>query len=184
MSDPTWHSAGTDLEERVPVILRCTARLLSVIKVRADSSVTVPSPEDWYGNLVWIDRRKCLLVTHAQTLFPILAADVRTADLRPLGSFVVPLIEGALGSETLSPDTFGRLDPQDVHPAKTADRSILGCMNDMVLMIRRVIASTGGLEHCDVARINRPLRRDIHSPRGRGYAPPIDMARTWPTASE
>jgi len=166
------------------VILRCTARLLSVIKERADSSVAGPSPEDWYGNLVWIDRRKCLLLTHAQTLFPIFAADVRTADLRPLGSFVVSLIAGALESEVLSPETFGCLDPQDVHLAKTADRSILGCMNDMVLMTRRVIAATGGLEYCDVARINRQLRRDIHSPRGRGYARPIDMARTWPRASD
>jgi hypothetical protein len=166
------------------VILRCTARLLSVIKERADSSMAGPSPEDWYGNLVWVDGRKCLLLTHAQTLFPIFAADVRTADLRPLGSFVVPLIAGALESEMLSPVTFGRLDPQDVHPAKTADRSILACMNDMMLMTRRVISSTGGVEHCDVARINRQLRRDIHNPRGRGYARPIDMARTWLPASE
>jgi hypothetical protein len=159
------------------VILRCTARLLSVIKERTDVGVAVPSPEDWYGNLVWIDRRKCLLLTHAQTLFPIFAADVRTTDLRPLGSFVVPLIEGALKSEGLSPKTFGCLDPQDVQPAKTADRSILGCMHDMVLMIRRVVASSGGLDRCDVSRINRQLRRDLHGPRGRGYARPIDLAR-------
>ena len=68
--------------------------------------------------------------------------------------------------------------------AKTADRSILACMNDMVLMIRRVVSSSEGLEHCDVAQISRQLRRDIHNPRGRGYARPIDMARAWPRATD
>jgi hypothetical protein len=155
-----------------------------VVNERVDLSQVVPSPEDWYGNLVWVDRRKCLLLTHAHTLFPIFAADVRAADLRPVGSFVVPLIDSALASERLSADTFGRLDPGDVHMAKTADRSILACMNDMVLMIRRVVSSFEGLEHCDIAQINRQLRRDIHNPRGRGYARPIDMARTWPRATD
>jgi uncharacterized protein DUF6933 len=25
--------------------------------------------DDWYANLLWLDRRKCLLITHAGTLF-------------------------------------------------------------------------------------------------------------------
>ena len=161
------------------MILRCTARLLSVVKAPTEVTPADPNPEDWYGNLVWIDRRKCLLVTHSQTLLSVFAADVRTADLRPLGSFVVPLIEGALEAEGLSPHTFGRLDPHDVRLAKTADRSVLGCMNDMVFTIQHAIHLDGGLERSDIALINRQLRRSISS--SRGYARPIDMARAWLT---
>src|SRR5207247_415481 len=39
-------------------------------------------------NLLWLDRRKCLLLTHAGTLFPVFVADVRAADLRPPGSYI------------------------------------------------------------------------------------------------
>ena len=27
--------------------------------------------EDWYANLLWLDRQKCLLLTHAGTLFSV-----------------------------------------------------------------------------------------------------------------
>lgn len=54
-------------------------------------------------NLVWLDRRKCLLVTHAGTLFPVFVADVRAAGLRPPGPYVVRIIEAELASEGLPP---------------------------------------------------------------------------------
>ncbi|MFN2615181.1 MAG: hypothetical protein ABR552_10255 [Actinomycetota bacterium] len=35
-------------------------------------------PENvWYANLLWFDRRKCLLLTLAPTLFSVSVADVR-----------------------------------------------------------------------------------------------------------
>ena len=36
-----------------------------------------PDAEDWYANLVWLDRRKCLLLTPAGTLFSMFEAGVR-----------------------------------------------------------------------------------------------------------
>ena len=48
------------------VILRCTRRLLDVLEPgRLTSPAPQPDPEDFYANLVWIERRKCLLLTHA-----------------------------------------------------------------------------------------------------------------------
>jgi hypothetical protein len=57
------------------VILRCTKKLLSVIGP-VPISETTPDAEDWYANLLWFDRRKCLLLTHVGTLFTILEADI------------------------------------------------------------------------------------------------------------
>ena len=75
------------------MILRCTAKALDLIGARAAAlDSTPPSDDDWYLNLIWIDRRKCLLLTHAGTLFPIFVADIRKGDLRPLGPYVVGLI--------------------------------------------------------------------------------------------
>jgi uncharacterized protein DUF6933 len=52
------------------VILRCTRKLLAVIgPALVPGPAPAPSPEDWYANLLWRDRRKCLLLTHSATLF-------------------------------------------------------------------------------------------------------------------
>ena len=84
-------------------------------------------------------------------------------------------------SELLSapPDTFGDLD-QDVLLAKTADRSVLGCMNDMAFMCEHAIAEAGGLARTDLAKLNMSLRRNINS--ARGYCPPIELTARRLTA--
>jgi len=66
------------------VILRCTKKLLTVIRPPQLTDCT-PDGEDWYANLLWLSRRKCLLITHAATLFTVFEADVRAADLRDPG---------------------------------------------------------------------------------------------------
>ena len=65
------------------VILRCTRKLLAVIgPALVPGPAPAPSPEDWYANLLWLDRRKCLLLTHSATLVSVFEADVRADDLR------------------------------------------------------------------------------------------------------
>ena len=65
------------------MILRCTKKLLAVLGAgRVAEPGPVPDAGDWYANLLWFDRRKCLLLTHAATLFSIFEADVRAVDLR------------------------------------------------------------------------------------------------------
>jgi hypothetical protein len=103
------------------VILRCTRKVLDLLGGRA-LTLTDPPPsdDDWYLNLLWLDRRKCLLITHAGTLFSVLVAGVRKPDLRPVGPFVVDALESELRAEGLPPDTLGQLDSEAVQLAKTA----------------------------------------------------------------
>jgi hypothetical protein len=146
------------------VILRCTRRALALLGTRA-AIVTnqPPSDDDWYLNLLWLDRRKCLLLAHAGTLFPVLAADVRAGDLRPLGPFIVTTIQAELASEGLAADTLGQLDPNTVEVAKTASRTVLGFMNDMASYLQYAVADAGGLYECDPRILNHQLRRRLHS---------------------
>jgi hypothetical protein len=58
------------------VILRCTRKLLTVLGSAVAEPAPAPDPEDWYANLLWFDRRTCLLLTHSATLFTIFEADV------------------------------------------------------------------------------------------------------------
>ena len=149
------------------MVVRCTRRLLDLLGGRALTLTDLPpTDEDWYANLLWLDRKKCLLLTHAGTLFSAFPAGVRTADLRPLGPYVVNAIEAELRSENLPPDTFGRLHPDAVRLAKTASRSTLGFMNEMAVHLRYEVADAGGLSHCNSSALNHHLRRTLHNRGG------------------
>jgi hypothetical protein len=156
------------------VVLRCTRRVLDLLGGRA-VTLTEPPPadDDWYANLLWLDRQKCLLLTHAGTLFSVFLAGIRQADLRPLGPYLVKAIETEFRSESLPPDTFGRLDPDAVRLAKTASRSTLGFMNEMAVHLRYGVADAGGLSHCDISALNHHLRRTLHNRDG--YVYPIEL---------
>jgi hypothetical protein len=79
------------------VVLRCTRRACDLLRIRQSD---IPAAEDdWYQNVLWIDRRKCLLFTHATTLFPVFAADVRAADIRPIGPYAVGVLSAAPRAE-------------------------------------------------------------------------------------
>ncbi len=60
--------------------------------------------------------------------------------------------------------------------ADTADRSVLGCMNDMAYLCEVAIDGAEGLWRVDVASLNRRLHRNINS--ARGYEWPIDLVIT------
>ncbi len=68
---------------------------------------------------------------------------------------------------------WGDVPDQYVSLAKTADRSVLGCMNDMAFMCETVTTRSGGLAITDIADLNQTLRRNINS--ARGYQPPIEL---------
>jgi hypothetical protein len=136
-----------------------------------------PDAEDWYANLLWFDRHKCLLLTHAATLFTIFEPDVTAAGLRATDHFITGLIERELARESLPAATFLGPGPAHVILAKTADRSVLGCMNDMALHCQYAIADSGSLQHTDIGELNQSLRRNINS--ARSYQPPS----SWPPSA-
>ncbi len=46
------------------MVARCTKKMLDLLGARKLTlSELPPSDEDWYLNLVWIERQKCLLLT-------------------------------------------------------------------------------------------------------------------------
>lgn len=99
---------------------------------------------------------------------------MRAARLRDTHRLVTGLIERELRREGLPPGTFGNLRGHDLVLAKTADRSVLGCMNDMAFLCEVAITDSGGLAHCDPGELNQALHRNINSPRG--YRPPVELA--------
>ncbi len=84
------------------MILRCTNKLLAVIGPALADPAPAPDAEDWYANLLWFDRRKCLLATHSGTLFTIFEANVTASGLRATRQLITGLISRELRREDLS----------------------------------------------------------------------------------
>ena len=132
-----------------------------------------PTDDDWYLNLVWIERQKCLLLTHTGTLFSVFPVGVHVADLRPLGGYLVEAIQTELRAEGLPADTFSGLEPDSVQLAKTASRSTLGFMTEMAFELGWIITDKDGLRRSDINDINHALRRMLWN-RG-DYVRPIEL---------
>jgi hypothetical protein len=143
-------------------MLRCTAKVLALLGV-SEPAIGEACARDWYAHLVWIERRKCLLVTHAGTLFSVFMPNVTAAGLRPIGPPIVSAIQAALQVEGLPVDTLGDLDPQQVAVAKTADRRILGTINDLAFTTEHVIATAGGLHPTDRPGHHQPSRSAVRT---------------------
>ena len=156
------------------MVVRCTKKMLDLLGGRSGTLVDLaPSDDDWYLNLLWLERRKCVLLTHSGTLFSVFRGDIRSADLRPLGEYLVDAIESELRAEQLPIDTFSALAPEGVLLAKTSSRRTLGFMTEMAAELGYAIPNAGGLSACDVGVVNRRLRRTLHN-RG-GYVTPIEL---------
>jgi hypothetical protein len=141
------------------MVVRCTGKLLNLLGKGSVTLVDTPADDgDWYANLLWLDRRKCLLITHAGTLFSLFVADLRIGDLRPFERRIVDLLTAALLDEGLPIDALGRLEPSEVRIAKTASRHVLGVMNQIAFEIGWHTDQAGGLWNVDVDELNHHLR--------------------------
>ena len=154
--------------------IRCTSKLLKVMGGSPPAGNTEPHEDDWYANLLWFDGRKCLLVTHAATLFSVFEPNVAKASLAAIGPLLVQLIERELAAEDLPQATFGSLAASAFVVARTSSRTLVGSMTDMQYQIERAVGQSGGLRHLDLPSLNRSLRR---IPFSAHYERPIDRAR-------
>lgn len=157
------------------MIVRCTTGLLKLLAL-PELADAAPAPEDWYANLLWVDRRKCVLLVHAGTLFPVFVADVRKPQLANFGQWATSAVGGALIDVGLPADRFGRMDPSQVHVGRTASRHVLGVMNDVASMTKHIVATHGGLPGLDMDALQSFLRSTPYRRDGT-YIRPIDAAR-------
>jgi hypothetical protein len=61
--------------------------------------------------------------------------------------------------------------------AVIADRSVLGCMNDVAVIREVAIGESGGVAGTGIGELNRALRRDINRPVDTPR--PVERAARW-----
>lgn len=146
-------------------LIRCTKKLLNEMGLKSsdlhEAEGSTSGLESWHANLLYIDRRKCVLFVNDKTLFNFLVPDVSRAEIRKLDELFRSAFASVMEREKLTGDVKGTIasEYKDVRFAKTDNRSVLGSMNDLAFHYEIHIGDEGGLHRCDLPRIIRRLNR-------------------------
>ncbi len=141
--------------------------------VRADESVE--TEEDWYANLLWIERRKCVLFASVGMHFPLLVLDVWVAELRDPGTLLREALRATLLRIGASPGQvaeellrLGRLEL-----GRSTNRRVLGSMNDYAYQAQAYAESCSGVVEADSASISAQIAESPMS--AIGYKSPLGL---------
>ena len=156
------------------MVVRCTAKALKLLGAKQSSLAQIePGDDDWYVNLLWFERRKCLLLTHAGTVFSVFVPDVRKADLDATDGYPVRVVVEADPPTLLGP---GPRRWDLAAPAGHVDL-VAGAAGTGTLMID-VVASVCVDGECRIERSRRrhPLTVKPPTRRARTATAPQGMA--------
>jgi hypothetical protein len=132
-------------------LIRCTGKLQKEMGLKkSDLCEVIPKFSylgPWHANLIYIDRRKCVVFTNDKTLFNFIATDVSRAQIRELDTLFRGLLHCVLSDEGFEPAVKEKIvaEYDAVAYAKTNNRSVLGSMNDLTFQLKFIIADNGGL---------------------------------------
>ncbi len=92
----------------------------------------------WHGNIFMIGRKKCLLVTHNESLYSVFLYGVTKKEMKDLAEILKSRLAELLRRDDFTlPQIVKMLDTlETITYMKTSDRSVIGNMNDMVQMLK------------------------------------------------
>lgn len=162
-------------------MIRCTKKLQKEMGLKATDLAEQESAPgllgSWHANLLFIDRRKCVLFVNDRTLFNFIIPDVNSGQIRQLDTLFGDFLQCILAEEGFS-ETLCRQILQEYETigfANTNNRSVLGSMNDLAFHYQFQIQREGGVNSAMVPSIIHDLNR---MPMGAlGYDFAIDALR-------
>jgi hypothetical protein len=146
-------------------IIHCTQKLLKLLKRDTTPIENIPTnPEglgNWYANLLWFNRKKCILFTNEKTLYTFLIPKVVKHNLNDIETeFVIHLTKN-LQFEEIGYEAINKINQEyfEIGFAKTSNRSVLGSMNELAYLCEGYIMDSGGIEKARILQINHKLNR-------------------------
>jgi hypothetical protein len=132
------------------VTFRCTRKVRDRVRLAPDlpsSTSDVVEATEWYCDLLMLGRRPAYLVTHAPSLFTVLFPAAGASSPGSLGVAVRQHVREALARAGYPPGAAGRvLDEGPDLFCKTADRGVLGSMNDFAGMASWAVQDNGSAD--------------------------------------
>ena len=118
-------------------ILFCTHKILKELglsKNKVPSLAHSESPfENWYANLFYHDRKKCLIFVHAESLFTFVVPNLLRKDIVPIKELLKKELSRAMYHEDFRANEIRKIS--DVLTAitisQTQSRNVLGRMHDL-----------------------------------------------------
>ena len=144
-------------------LIRCTKKLQKEMGLKK-SDLAQAEPEfsflgSWHANLLYIDRKKCVLFVNDKTLFNFIVPNVMRAQIRELDKLFTNNLAPVIASNGLSDKAQAAIKAEyrDLAYAATNNRSVLGSMNDLAFLYKYHILSEGGLHSAKIPVIIREM---------------------------
>lgn len=127
--------------------------------VRHEPDVSLLGP--WHANLIYIDKKKCVLFTNDKTLFNFLVPDVTRSHIRDLDKLFRSWLECILSEEGFDSELKEKIlsEYQEIGYSGATSKSVLGSMNDLAFHYKYKVLSGGGAHSYQVPAIIRELNR-------------------------
>jgi hypothetical protein len=161
--------------------LCCTKKITDLLGVKpapyiSDSDTTILGP--WYANLFLVERKKCLIFVNARTLLSFVVVNQTKRDIMQIDEMFRRHLFTRLRAESVNRETIKKImeDYEMITLCKTADRGILGAMNDLVFRFRVHCEMEEGLAYIDMNKANKQAARTVMKLNNE-YVWPQDMLR-------
>lgn len=163
-------------------LIRCTAKVQKEMGLET-AVLTEDAPKSallgqWHCNLIYIDRRKCILFANDKTLFNFIVPDVSRAEIRELGEMFKLNLGCVLNAEGFHQDLVAKVlsEYAEIEYGKSNDRRVLGSLNDLAFHYRHWITECGGVRSTEIPAIIQKLNR-MPMKRFKEYLWPADEIR-------
>jgi hypothetical protein len=150
-------------------LFRVTKKLATALKRKLPKAALEPAPEEheWFADLFYVERKKCVVWVHRTTLLTFVRPAVVAAELREFHGLFRYEFRTAIASMALPEsliDRFGIYHPEAYAP--TNHRPIVGSMLDNRNMFEVMVECEGGLQRAEVAALNVQLNQSPMSVLG------------------
>jgi hypothetical protein len=123
--------------------------------LRAGEDSTPEGKDDWYANLVDVRGCRCVVLTHVDTLFPVVFVDVAPTDLSDLAprlrdSYAAALSEIGIPRARIAAELLRLGSPQ---LARTLNKSVLASMKQHTTRFAEMVAEEGRVDAAGALRM-------------------------------
>ena len=162
-------------------LIRSTKKLQKEMGLKK-SDISEDEPKElhlgsWHANLIYINRKKCLLFVNYKTLFNFIVPDISRAQIKELSNIFRVNLACVLAAEDVSKRAKRIIISEytSIQYTNTKSKSISGSMNDLAFHYKYLIQSEGGVHSYAVPSIIKKLN---HMPMGAlGYVFPVDALK-------
>lgn len=156
-------------------VIHCTQKLLTEMGLKASGLAEAPLASGWHANTFRIDRHKCVLFTHDETLFSVFVPWLHKRDFLQLNEiFSQGLFKAMLWHEFQQERIETVLETtRKILYGKAINKSVLGSMNDIRKNIEFISWQVGGLVNLDLMDLSQRINRTPYKATGFNY--PVEL---------